>query len=364
MISAFSSRKSRRGFTLVELLVVIAILATLIGLLLPAVQSARESSRKSICSNNLRQLALGALNYESGTRKWPTCGEGKDFTDGGKDVFNVESFFTQVLGYIEQVNIAAKWNGKVPYWQSPNDVLAATKIPTFLCPSNGISKDEYGGACANAAGTEFKFYGRTDYMPIAYTDISPVDGTRKKASGTTRNSYKEGLLTYNQASGVSAAVDGSSYTAMLFEDAGRDRFTKGKSDVSSVKWVTTAGSGAKVVTVTAGTDLADGTNTVPNRWADSDNSSGVSGPPNEESTMPRTEPIINNNKSPVGGPTACSWGTNNCGPNDEPFSLHSGAGCYAGFADGSVHWLSQNLDAQVVRQLSDPADGEKPLSYE
>lgn len=55
---------------------------------------------------------------------------------------------------------------------------------------------------------------------------------------------------------------------------------------------------------------------------------------------------------------------NNCGSNDEPFSLHAGNGCFAGFADGSVHWLNEKLDVQVLRQLSDPADGDAPLAYE
>jgi prepilin-type N-terminal cleavage/methylation domain-containing protein/prepilin-type processing-associated H-X9-DG protein len=62
---------SRRGFTLVELLVVIAIISTLIALLLPAVQRARESSRRSSCANNLRQIILGTLQYEDKFRRYP-----------------------------------------------------------------------------------------------------------------------------------------------------------------------------------------------------------------------------------------------------------------------------------------------------
>ena len=63
--------KRKLGFTLVELLVVIAIIGILVGLLLPAVQAAREAARRMQCSNNLKQLGLGALNYESAFKKFP-----------------------------------------------------------------------------------------------------------------------------------------------------------------------------------------------------------------------------------------------------------------------------------------------------
>ncbi|MFM9194744.1 MAG: DUF1559 domain-containing protein [Planctomycetia bacterium] len=373
--------RKRHGFTLVELLVVIAIIGTLVGLLLPAVQAARESARKSSCSNNVRQMALGALNYESANGKYPTSGEGKIWlatTSGstsinaGANALNTESFFVQILGFIEQMNLASSWNPRKEYWAAPNMTLAATKIPGFLCPSNSLSKDDFGGTVTTPPASGYKYYGQVDYMPVAYTDLTgPTDSTpgrRFKASGATNNGWKDGLLTGDHTAQASSAVDGTSNTVIFFEDSGRDRFTTGTRDATTganMVWGYSNGASIAVISPTSSSDMPGG-KTCPNRWADPDNASGVSGPPQEESTSPRTTTIINNNpRNPIGGSSStCTWDQNNCGPNDEPFSLHAGGGVFAGFGDGSVHLLYEKLDVQVVRQLSDPSDGEQPRPSE
>ena len=346
--------KIKKAFTLVELLVVIAIIATLIGLLLPAVQSAREAARRSACSNNVRQIGLAAANYESANSRYPTSGEGYDFSIG-KDCLNIESFHVQVLGFMEESSLAANWDKKKPYWHPTNKTLAAAKVNAFNCPSNPYSDAKTGGD-----------YGSNDYMPVAYTDLHPTNGSRNKASGTTRNSYKSGLLTYDQSSRVSHAKDGTSKTVIFFEDAGRNTQHVGKRQTQlggNTNWIRSAG--GKAVNIQSGDSnwvAANATefpssNTVPNRWADPDNSSGVSGSPDTE-TVTNGRKIVNNNSNPIGGPTNCLWTTNNCGPNDEPFSFHAGDMAMAGFADGSVRTINGDSDVSIIRRLCDPNDGE------
>ena len=324
------------------------------GLLLPAVQSAREAARRTQCANNIRQMALGALNYESAMARYPTSGEGKTATFA--DAMNIQSFFTQVLPYLEESAVADQWNKEEPYWSPNNDALATAKVSAFLCPSNGLHQESSGGLASNGA-----FYGQTHYMPVAYTDIDPVNGTRNK-----RGAYKRGLLSYDQSTGVGAARDGTSKTVIFFEDAGREQEHVGKAPRQlggNVDWVMTRGGRAISMTPTTPGWVNGSGNTCPNRWADSDNASGLSGSPHTEQMLGGRKILKNVPESPIGGsPATCLWTSNNCGPNDEPYSLHPGV-VLAGFADGSVHILSEDLDTQTCRRLADPMDGQ-PVSFE
>src|ERR687892_251305 len=96
--------RRKPAFTLVELLVVIAIIGILIALLLPAIQAAREAARRSQCTNNLKQLGLGVLNFESSSKKLPAPGQ-CDSTGGASTTYMIHSTATVILPYIEQTTV-------------------------------------------------------------------------------------------------------------------------------------------------------------------------------------------------------------------------------------------------------------------
>jgi len=148
-----SSLKLKSGFTLVELLVVIAIIGILIGMLLPAVQQVREAARRTQCLNNVRQLGLGVINFESAHMAFPTsgatCSRDANFPGCAIGVSALEpgaswraeatGWLGQILPQIEQgdllsIRLPQGWNE--PHMES-GIIPAETHIPAAICPSRG-----------------------------------------------------------------------------------------------------------------------------------------------------------------------------------------------------------------------------------
>ena len=136
----------RRGVTLIELLVVVALVATLVGLLLPAVQAARETARRSSCGNNLRQIALASANHESAKGRFPIGAESRQWDQ--RPDFPHQFFRWSVLAhlapYYEEEQVLRSLDLSVPLYigLSPGDIAMQNKpivkllIPLFLCPSD------------------------------------------------------------------------------------------------------------------------------------------------------------------------------------------------------------------------------------
>jgi len=147
----------REGFTLVELLVVIAIIGTLVGLLLPAVQSARESARSSMCANKLKQMALAVLQHEGALREYPQGSVEYAAEISGQRGSNSASWHYFISPYIEQIDVFTRGgvqtgetdvaaqrayrlrNDATPHLRCPSDtdVLAGNKASTNYTACRG-----------------------------------------------------------------------------------------------------------------------------------------------------------------------------------------------------------------------------------
>ncbi len=126
---------SRSGFTLVELLVVIAIIGVMAGLLLPAVQAARESARRTACQNNLKQIGLGLSQHLSVHKAFPTGCVGCDYRVPFAEK-KYTSWNLRLLPFIEQQQVWQLFDGSKSIWHSDNLQAVSVIIPTYLCPSS------------------------------------------------------------------------------------------------------------------------------------------------------------------------------------------------------------------------------------
>lgn len=206
--------KKTSGFTLVELLVVIAIIGVLIGLLLPAVQSVRESSRRLKCSNNFKQIGLAMSSYETAFQRFPPS-----HTTSPK-----HNCLTFILPYMELQNVYDAFDMTKNWNASPNTSAYKVNISTFRCPSTEQT-DDY---CA-------------DYAADVWVDSSAYKQLVKDGVITQRMNWEGVLKKDGQSLKSSQITDGVSSTFLFFEDAGRPYYYKegkyqNKATISGAKW--------------------------------------------------------------------------------------------------------------------------------
>lgn len=182
------------GFTLVELLVVIAIISVLLAMLLPAVQSAREASRRSACSNNLRQLALATHNYETHNKSLPSGSRltERQNTDG-------VGWRVLVLPYLEE-SVLYEEIGPLDNGEITNKEFATPTL--FICPST--------------ADSSAAIKGRSNYAGIAGAGATP-EVIWDLDSVTYSNVYTDGIYYPESQTRFAQITDGTSQTLALGE---------------------------------------------------------------------------------------------------------------------------------------------------
>jgi prepilin-type N-terminal cleavage/methylation domain-containing protein/prepilin-type processing-associated H-X9-DG protein len=345
-----SSGHLRPAFTLVELLVVIAIIGTLVGLLLPAVQAARESARMATCANKLNQLSKGCLNYESARRVLPPA-----FTDSGfvipADVYLGKSGTTgpsamtapwtvRILPFCEDQSRFDKFNqtagsfgGDFVNYPAANKTLAYTPNQAYQCPSHLRSS----GTTPN-----------TDYFGVSGGGLASAPPAGKKPSDGyqwctgfhgNQNFFSNGAIIVNGSLSAKDITDGTSKQFMLAET--RYQYTL----ETEQSWAALDPAQAWVNRVSRPS------------WAGASRSGTYVGPHSTTGAAINginSSPLIDVSNVP---PSACGGSTSCAGEMTKTFGSAHPGGCNMAFADGSVQFVTQMIDINLYRRLGSRADG-------
>jgi len=331
-----------RGFTLVELLVVIAIIGVLVALLLPAVQAAREAARRLQCQNNLHNLALAVLNYESQRNALPPSNDAP--LSGASPQNNVNlrkgsqfSWIVRVLPFIEQQQLYDQFDLAVEVILQDVTVSPQRAQPSVLaCPSDQAVSRLF----KHRILTRNREFGKGNYAAYASPEHAECQAVAK------------GSLIYKPQP-LGSIEDGTSNTLMLTEVRTRDEPTDQRG-AWALAWV-----GASLL----GADV-HGTN-VPTRICNQNPSpvympnpiwSAFALPPNSGvgPDIPRDDLYIcaNSADADLEGMPCWQRGDTTAAPR----SLHSG-GVNGANVDGSVHWVTNEIEAVVLGSLVCVDDG-------
>jgi prepilin-type N-terminal cleavage/methylation domain-containing protein len=364
------ARTRQSGFTLVELLVVIAIIGILVGLLLPAVQAAREAARRSQCSNNLKQIGLAIHNFHSAKSKIPSSGRPLASSTVRFGIF------TQLLPYIDQDPLFERYDGDVN-WSHNNNVHgtglttglqgpSAQIISSYLCPSAPtlnntfdhnpdnfrgsvtswigiVAPGSYGANLGNAPTIEY--YGAVTYPGSATPPPAPLIIKGSTATTTAANIITNGFAPKNSQLNFRDITDGLSNTVAIWESGGRPFVYQRSKLVSDNLYEhhTNAGGWVRPASdILFEGSSKDGTE-IPGRYINRTNGydhATESYNTNGYTTAPATR---------LGpGGTTIPYGTEG---SSQPYSFHKG-GLHAGIGDGSVKFISDDVDIQVIGAIN------------
>ncbi len=344
--SSTFGRRASGAFTLVELLVVIAIIGVLIGLLLPAVQQVREAARRTQCSNNLRQLAIACLNFESSQRLLPVGAVSKEFaaSPAYPHSFFRWSLLAHLAPYLEQSNLHNSLELSVPLFGPPgfnvdpfNVVAAGAVVSTFLCPSDlGTSVSSGFGVGA---------LGPTNYAGCTGTGAG--GGTPFLDEGV------DGTFYVNSQTKLSNFIDGTSQTIILSES------TLGTGPESTNEAAVVAESPQTVYRYVPFSPLTENAATSATQWNVSNRRGFLWLNGEFRCTLYNHHYLPNSETPDVIGVTF----------NPDPTKRFTGYGWRAArswhpggvnvsMADGATQFINQNTDLTVWRGLATPNGGE------
>lgn len=326
------SKAFRKGFTLVELLVVISIIGILAGLLLPAIQQAREAARRMSCSSNMRQLGIALLNYELSYKELPPSR-----ISLSNPTFEV-SWMSMILPQLEQTALANSYDKSKNWYARVNDPITTKKIPLYFCPSSPRiysppTTSLYRSITANTR-SDTPLWGTADYASInavrnAMFILAGMGSIQQKEMLGMLGKGPEGVR-------LASVLDGLSNTVLLGEGAGRPLvYVSGKSAKNPQPG-----------------DIAFGTSFVKDGWGWADINQGFS--IDGASVLGIQNDSKNNGTVTINGQCAI-----NCTNDSELYSFHVG-GIHFLRGDGSVFFGIQNMDLQSLVAILTPANSEPP----